>query len=307
MIPKHIYWSVNKKPFATFREFLDKKIKLENFDYQIKVSSPVQSNSFRQECINAAKLLPNNLAIPVSGSDSEIVARSVHALGKTATIYYEHYPWADKEHKVKSKELAKELGYQWIDYEAEYDECLMRMEYYSVRYGQMFRGFLITLGLFEKIPKEQFIVGALGELEKDGFIYRKTMINCFGDDWDKEIIIPCPSSEILWWFWGKDRNRVGQYTFFNSTLPLIKSAAIHPLLSYGKQNKGVCNTMKMKNSEWPELIYKTKTDHFHPTDEFYDQIYQEMKKNMFKYYSKNLFSLVNTGFCGFVNYSKLFN
>ena len=74
------------------------------------------------------------------------------------------------------------------------------------------------------------------------------MINCFGEDWDKEIIIPCPSSEILWWFWGKDRDRVGQYTFFNSTLPLIKSAAIHPLLSYGKQNKGVCNTMKMKNS-----------------------------------------------------------
>ena len=59
MIPKHIYWSVNKKPYATFREFLDKKIKLEHFDYQIN-DAPVQSNSFREECINATKLLPNN-------------------------------------------------------------------------------------------------------------------------------------------------------------------------------------------------------------------------------------------------------
>ena len=55
-----------------------------------------------------------------------------------------------------------------------------------------------------------------------------------------------------------------------------------------------------------ELIYKTKTDHFHPTDEFYEQIYIEMKENMFKYYSKDLFTLVKDGFCGFVNYSKLF-
>ena len=169
----------------------------------------------------------------------------------------------------------------------------------------MSRGFLITLGLFDKIPNTQFIVGGLGELEKDGWIYRKTMENCIGEDWDNEIIIPCPPTEIIWWLWARQNKRSGQYTFFNSTKELIKSQAEHPLLSYGKQNKGVCNTIAMKNSEWPELIYKEKTDHFRPTENFYNKIYDEMEENMFTHYNENLFTLVKDGFCGFVNYTRL--
>ena len=34
MIPKHIYWSVNKKPYATFREFLDKSSMINKIDWK---------------------------------------------------------------------------------------------------------------------------------------------------------------------------------------------------------------------------------------------------------------------------------
>jgi len=307
-LPKHVWWSINNIPFANFKSFLDSKIKLEKFDYQILINEYVTVSSFRQECLKAAKFLPDtHLAIPVSGSDSEIVARSAKAAGKSATIYYEDYPWADATYKEKSQQLAKELGYEWIGFEADYAECLERMKYYSVELGSMSRGFLISLGMFDKIPKEQFIVGGLGELEKDGWIYRNTIENCIGEDWDKEIIIPCPPTEMIWWLYGELTGRKGMWTFFNSTLPLIKSQATHPLLSYGKHNKGVCNTIAMKNAEWPELLFKAKTDHFHPNDDFYLEIYNKMENHMYTRYPQNLFSLVKNGFCGFVNFSNLFD
>ena len=303
--PKHISWSVNNVPYATFKQFLDNNTPLKKFKYSIEIDKNINNQSFRNECINAAKLLPDNLAIPLSGSDSEIIARSVKLVGKQATIYYENYPWADTSHKEQSKQIADQLDFPWKCYDADYDACLTRMKNYSVQLGNMSRGFLITLGLFDKIPNTQFIVGGLGELEKDGWIYRKTMENCIGEDWDNEIIIPCPPTEIIWWLWARQNKRSGQYTFFNSTKELIKSQAEHPLLSYGKQNKGVCNTIAMKNSEWPELIYKEKTDHFRPTENFYNKIYDEMEENMFTHYNENLFTLVKDGFCGFVNYTRL--
>ena len=306
-LPDHIWWSINDIPYAKFKTFLEQGIKLEKFDYRVLTNKNVVADSFRQECLNAAHLLPNrHLAIPVSGSDSEIVARSAHSAGKTATIYYEDYPWANPTYKEKSQQLARELDYEWIGFEANYDECLERMKYYSIALGNMSRGFLISMGMFDKIPNEQFIVGGLGELEKDGWIYRKTMENCIGEDWDKEIVIPCPPTEMIWWLYGEETGKQGMWTFFNSTLPLIKSQATHPLLSYGKQNKGVCNTIFLKNSEWPELIFKSKTDHFHPSDDFYLEIYYKMEENMYNYYPQKLFSLVKNGFCGFVNYSSLF-
>jgi hypothetical protein len=306
-LPKHVWWSVNGVPYAKFTDFLKQNQSLKTFDYQIICDRNVHSDSFREECLKAAKLLPDtHLAIPVSGSDSEIVARSAHAAGRKATIYYENYPWADPTYRDKSKKVADELGYDWVCFTADYDECLNRMKHYSVELGSMSRGFLISLGMFDKIPNDQFIVGGLGELEKDGWIYRTTIENCIGDDWDKEIIIPCPPTEIIWWLYGELTNRKGTWTFFNSTLPLIKSQATHPLLDYGKHNKGVCNTIAMKNAEWPELIFKAKTDHFHPSDEFYLDIYYKMEDNMYKHYPQELFSLVKKGFCGFVNYSSIF-
>lgn len=307
-LPSHIFWSINEIPYSNFKDFLDQNIKLDSFDYQILTHNTIENKTFRQECIDAAKTLPQtNLAIPVSGSDSEIVARSVHANGKKATIYYEDYPWADSSYKEKSMQLARELNYDWVGFEADYDECLSRMKYYSVKLGSMSRGFLVSLGMFDKIPNEKFIVGGLGELEKDGWIYRKTLENCLGEDWDKEIVIPCPPTEMIWWLYGKETGKQGMWTFFNSTLPLIKSQATHPLLSYGKHNKGVCNTTAMKNAEWPELIYKSKTDHFHPSEDFYMEVYNQMEQNMYKHYPRELFSLVKNGFCGFVNYTKLFD
>jgi len=76
-------------------------------------------------------------------------------------------------------------------------------------------------------------------------------------------------------------------------------------LSYGKNNKGVCNTTDLKNNEWPELVFKNKTDHFHPNDDFYNKIYLEMEENMYKHFDRSMFTLVKKGFCGFVNYTKL--
>jgi hypothetical protein len=307
MRPSHVFWSINDRPYSTFREFLDNGIKLEKFDYKILVDHPVKCLTFREECINAAALLPDTLlAIPVSGSDSEIVARSAKANNKKAIIYYEDYPWCDPTFKTKSQDVARELGYPWVEHSASYEDCLARMNHYSVALGNMSRGFLITLGMFDKIPQDQFIVGGLGELEKNGWVYRNTLENCIGEDWDKEVIIPCPPTEMIWWLYGDLTGREGMWTFFNSTIPLVKSQATHPLLSYGKHNRGVCSTMEMKNSEWPELIFKSKTDHFHPSDEFYDTIYKKMADNMYQYYPKSLFTYVRKGFCGFVNYSKLF-
>jgi len=307
-LPKHIWWEVNGKPYANFKSFLEKNIKLDSFDYKILSDAPITSSSFRQECLNAAKLLPDtHLAIPVSGSDSEIIARCARALDRKVTIYYEDYPWADPSYKSKSQALAKELQYEWVGLKADYDSCLERMKYYSVALGNMSRGFLISLGMFDNIPKDQFIVGGIGDLEKDGWIYRKTLENFIGNNWEEDIVIPSPPTEIIWWLYGEQLERHGMWSFFNSTLPLIKSQATHPLLSYGKHNKGVCNTIAMKNAEWPELIFKAKTDHFHPTDEFYLEIYYDMEKNMYNYYPQELFSLVKNGFCGFVNYTKLFD
>jgi hypothetical protein len=302
MIPKHVFWSINNKPFATFREFLDQGIKLEKFNYQILSHNTVVCTSFRDECVKAAHLLPNNLAIPVSGSDSEIVARSAYNAGKIATIYYEDYPWADPLYKTKSQQVAAELGYKWVGFEADYNECLDRMKYYSVKLGNMSRGFLITLGMFDKIPQDQYIVGGLGDFEKDSNLYKQIMNNCV-PNWGDEVIIPCPPTEMIWWLY----DRPGMYTFFNSTLPLVKSQATHPLLNYGKNNKGICNTNAMKNAEWPELCFKEKTNHFVPSEDFYDKIYYEMEQHMYHHYSSDMFTLVKNGFCGFVNYSKIFD
>ena len=46
-LPSHVFWSINDKPYATFKSFLDKKIKLEKFDYKILVNEYVTASSFR--------------------------------------------------------------------------------------------------------------------------------------------------------------------------------------------------------------------------------------------------------------------
>jgi hypothetical protein len=306
-VPEHIYWSINDKPYATFKEFLDRHEKLTSFEYDIKGVAK-KFGSFREECLNAAALLARNsdrhFAVPVSGSDSEIVVRSLHTHGAKCTIYYEDYPWADPEFKKLSQEIATELNYDWISFDADYDECLERMKFFSVELGNMSRGFLITLGLFEKIPKDQFIVGGLGDFEKDGALYRTIIERNIGADWHKKKLFPCPSTEIIWRLYGDKFKRDGEFYFFNSTLPLIASQANHPKLSYGLSTDGVSSTVEMKNFEWPELTFKEKTNHFQPSEDFYDGIYSEMEEHMYEHYDSSLFTLVKDGFCGFVDLDK---
>jgi len=54
-VPKHIYWSVNDSPYADFKSYLDNNIPLKKFNYKI-APLDVDCDSFRQECLKAAKI-----------------------------------------------------------------------------------------------------------------------------------------------------------------------------------------------------------------------------------------------------------
>ena len=264
-LPDFISWKVNGVPYAKPMDFMKKGIKPEKFDYKFtKPEHTTPCKSFREECIEAAKLLPDaTLAIPVSGSDSEIVARAVKMAGKDAVIYYEDYgyPEQDKYREI-SKKIAEELGYKWVCHTATYLDTLERMLYWTEKIGVYYRGHYINNGLLDKIPDDQFIVVGGGELEKDGAGHRHIAETFIGPDWDKTGEIVHFFVDVVWRIYAEERKKKGQYYFFSSTWNLNKSMFTHPLLNYGKNNKGVCSTMEMKFAEWPELLYREKTDNY---------------------------------------------
>ena len=264
-LPDFISWKVNGVPYAKPMDFMKKGIKVEKFDYTFtKPEHTKPCKSFREECIEAAKLLPDTtLAIPVSGGDSEIVARAAKLAGKDAVIYYEDYGYPkQEEYKKISKKIADELGYKWVCHTATYLDTLERMLYWTEVTGWYVRGHYINNGLLDKIPDDQFIIVGGGELEKDGSGHRYCAETFLGPDWDSTGLIVHFFGDIVWRIYAEERKKKGQYYFFNSTWNLNKSMFTHPLLRYGKNNTGVCSMMEMKLAEWPELLYREKTDNY---------------------------------------------
>ncbi len=308
-LPDFISWKVNGVPYAKPMDFISKGIKVEKFDYTFtKPKHTTPCKSFREECIEAAKLLPDTmLAIPVSGSDSEIIARAAKLAGKDAVIYYEDYGYPkQEEYKKISKKIANELGYKWVCHTATYLDTLERMLYWTEVTGWYGRGFYINNGLLDKIPDDQFIIIGGGELEKDSAVAKHCAEKYIGPDWDSTGLIVHFFGDIAWRIYAEERKKKGQYYFFSSTWNLNKSMFTHPLLNYGKNNTGVCSTMEMKFAEWPELLYREKTDNYgnaskniqmyNPSKEWNDRRFIIINQRLEKKYPKKLWPKDREGF-----------
>ena len=308
-LPDYISWKVNGVPYAKPMDFISKGIEVEKFDYTFtKPEYTTPCKSFREECIEAAKLLPDTtLAIPVSGGDSEIVARAAKLAGKDAVIYYEDYGYPkQEEYKKISKKIADELGYKWVCYTATYYDTLERMKYWTEKIGFFCRGFYIMNGMMDKIPDDQFIIVGGGELEKDSGIARYCAEKYIGPDWDKTGLIVHFFGDVVWRIYAEERKKKGQYYFFSSTWNLSKSMHTHPLLNYGKNNTGVCSTMEMKFAEWPELLYREKTDNYGDKSKYLsmqketkiwnDKRFTIIENKLDKKYPMRLWSVPRVGF-----------
>lgn len=318
-LPDFISWKVNGVPYAKPMDFISKGIKAEKFDYTFtKPEHTTPCKSFREECIEAAKLLPDyTLAIPVSGSDSEIVARAAKLAGKDAVIYYEDYGYpVQEQYKKISKQIADELGYKWVSHSATYQDTLERMQYWTEKIGFYCRGWYINNGLLDKIPSNQFIVVGGGDLEKDNPVHRYCAETFIGPDWDTTGLITHFFGDVVWRIYAEERKKKGQYYFFSSTWNLNKSMFTHPLLNYGKQNTGVCSTMEMKFAEWPELLYREKTDNYgnktrylqmdRETKAWNDHRFTIIDQRLEKQYPKKLWPKDRLGFFDTIN-RKQFN
>jgi hypothetical protein len=85
--------------------------------------------------------------------------------------------------------------------------------------------------LFEKIPEDQFILVADGDLHRQGKLYEKIASEHPTPFVENAIFLPESGSTIFFERWNQKYKRHGEFAFFRSTPELIGSVLTDPLFS----------------------------------------------------------------------------
>lgn len=256
--PPHIQWSFGQGAYANRAGAVS-----DDFDFRFRPSIARGEYGFRAEVMRACALLDERrkgrpIALCYTGGiDSELIARALAALGIPFELYFLDIWGLNLERfRQDSAGFLAELGKSARIVRLEKAEFY---ENFSLPYFRRFAcdqpTFLALCYLFDRIPKNEFIVAGDGDLHREGELFAK--IAAVGRPGER--MIPFAYSSVFFYLWQERAARRGEFYFFSSTPELLAAAFQHPL--YRAEFPRFC-TREMIYAEFPEVARRQKTSNW---------------------------------------------
>lgn len=233
-----------------------------NFSFNFLHGSPLFD--FRQECLNACIRLDKlragkTIALCYSaGLRSEIIALCLSLLGIPYELYFLDI-WG-----INSRQFFQLLGLSRIvEKKQVHIVSIDRMHFYDFISKKQFKAFAIEAptyialtALFDKIPKNQFIVTGDGCLQRRARAYSSIAKKFPIAEEQRSSTLPFKTSSIFYYLWSKENAREGEYYFFRST-PEIVLSQIFDKAFYC--NYPSCETNNIFEAHFPEVYQREKS------------------------------------------------
>ena len=245
IVPDHVSWSFDGVAFAPIDNKPDTQ-----FSFALGlalVQPPTNLKAAVHAAVRRLHLISNMpLAICISGADSEIIARAAKETNVPFELFFLNIWGTNKQAHATAIRLATELSCKLnvVDLSKEHALTSVIPATYCLLQCRK-PTYLILPYLFQNIPTDFYIVGGEGDPEKTGPDYKH-----------KENRLPISITEVYYRQWALLNNRAVEMYFFASTRELIRSYFNHPLL---QKTANSIQTRKVRDAEWPELLFKTKT------------------------------------------------
>lgn len=246
IVPLHVSWSFGGEEFAPIDQHVPFVFEYKNLDW----GNPGDLKTAVREGIRRLSIGSGKpLAICLSGSDSEIIAREAHRLALPFELYFLNIWGNNTVEQGVAAEIAKEFGKTLNVVHLDKDTAFASVIPANfAKLGAAKPTYLVLPYLFQRIPATMFIVCGEGDPDKNHSAYK------FGPN-----EIPIGTTEIFYRQWALENNRDGEFYFYASTPELVVSYTKHPLIS---RSENVISTTSVKYMTWPELKYRNRTNNW---------------------------------------------
>ena len=251
--PAHIWWAVNGCDFGPVTAGPAQEF---SFDYRFDHGVP-QLN-FDVAVFQALERVARNaagqqLAICISGRDSEVIARAAAELGTPAKLYFLRL-WGSNDWILPYLEgISADTGLELVSVTLDRDHFLEQLMLQNFRLLGVHKPTYLCLPyLFEQIPHDEFIVVGEGDVSKDNPDYAQFFTAGRRG-------VPVVTTEIAYRTWAQVKRRLGEYYFHASTPELLLSAYFDPATQFRPPK---IYTEQLYRKFWPNLRFDVKTDNW---------------------------------------------
>lgn len=234
IVPSHITWTAGGR-------FYTNPVLRPSDDFAYKLwpsGEPVLSLDVKSSIEWACQKLDirrsgQSIALAFAGGiDSQLIALNLKKLSIPFELYFlDIWGLNQSEFERQAMPFAKTHGLKLhkisLDRDFFYEQQSLRL---FEAFGLEQPTYLALSYLFEKIPRDQFIVVGDGDFHRSGplfeFIaskYRKP---------DSSLVLPFSCQSVYFYLWAHHENRNGEFYFFSSTPELISAMLNHPKFIY---------------------------------------------------------------------------
>jgi hypothetical protein len=309
--PNWINWKINGHENVSIVDVLENNERIETFSL-INIEEPIQINeptSVRSAIINAASEMVNSIngdkiALCLSGKDSEVIAAALNEIGADFEIWFADY-WKHRNENVFTREnviaCAEKYKVPYHIIGIEENDFVTAITNFTLNTGICEPAISGLTALFNHIPNDQFIVMGDGDLGKNPHRYNSTtnpnrylnhkiMVDQYAQT--NEIVIPFIPDEVMMRIWAQQNKRKGQY-LFNQNINVWAACANSNKFLYDKET-GEIDLSLIYEEEFPDLIFKNKTDpFFHPDKRRFKNLLRDMLSNKYS----GLYNETGVGCC----------
>jgi hypothetical protein len=245
-----------------------------------KKAKPLKDQLFASTQSLIERACGRTISLLISGRDSELIAYCLHSLGARFELWHAHFtfaqspnqegngsPVADVVHEISHTYNAP-LFIKEITRDVFYDAALQFG--FDTGISEPALGGLTSL--INQIPVDNFVVLGDGDVAKNPnryqSIYNKNRYSAHAlqvkERGATDLVLPFIPDEVMYKIWASEKNRFGDFCFYQSDLNLIGSFLLHPDLLYNRAT-GAIDLSEVYKKEFPQLKFKNKTDLFkHP-------------------------------------------
>jgi hypothetical protein len=259
VVPAHCEWAFGRKKYAAPADYPG-----EAFSFAQRPDlAPIDCGSFREEVMKACALMDKRrkgrtVALAFTGGmDSVLLAWTLRRLGIPFELYFLDI-WGLNEADFReravpgARALAADLYRVSLDRAYFYEELSLNTFF---RFGLEQPTYLALTHLFDKIPKDRFILVGDGDLHRDGGLYASIAKN-FGEPPRPGLFLPYSSTAVFYYLWANKHKRSGEFYFYSCTPGLVASMLRHPKFHY---QFPFSSTRGVVAEESPEILVGSKS------------------------------------------------
>ena len=260
-----ISWNINGIKNASFIEVL-KREQVNSIEWNTQPLLNVNDvrSEMKKHAENILNTTSTKISLAISGMDSEAIARILYELKADFDLWYLHFWFKnDKEIQIISK-IAKDLKKDL--HIIEFDWKIHK----KIMYSSLFdTGCVATVKnclplLFAHIPEDNYIITGNENFRQVG----KRFCNIYENHDKKPNHIPWDIRHLCLRFWAQKNKRKGCFCFYDSEIRLVSALLSDPYFVHDKDT-GEISDKKVISENFPELLFKNKTDPFAGNNNIY--------------------------------------